>query len=398
MHATLTCSSAGASVATRSGSPTHGLGARRPRSLGARAGSRVVPRTDVPARHAAPASAAPRQPQPMIRQRASGATRRSRRACRRTRGSTSSRVRSGRPLARAAGVGRLEQLRRGSRSSSCSRAAFGEITLALRRCSLMSRIDLQLDIVERDLALALGRARRALRAASICCKVLGVERLARFGDLAGARSPICSSPEPGVVAAQQITDPEHERDDHPDASQTANGSIRVSLNADVFTVSATFRARAQCSKRRQSATARPGREHRRGSPYAVKGGFMRLRFAVPASLLAALAVECTFQALPRPGRSADPRHNHGLTISRNSEPDPGRRGRLIYGQLGAPASAARRSGSTTTSWRPSGLHADRHDHDRRSGYYEFTRAEGSCTPTAVGLSAARAEHTQPHDP
>src|ERR1700730_14624820 len=55
---------------------------------------------------------------------------------------------------------------------------------------------------------------------------------------------------------------------------------------------------------------------------------MRLRLAVPASLLVALA----FAVVPSVG-SAAPKHNHGLTINATPNPIVSGDAVLIYGQL-----------------------------------------------------------------
>jgi hypothetical protein len=101
---------------------------------------------------------------------------------------------------------------------------------------------------------------------------------------------------------------------------------------------------------------------------------MRPRFALLASLVAALAVAAA------PGvAGAAPRHNHGLTINATPNPIVSGQGVLIYGQLkGSPV-----AGQPIVLFHRVGLQRHfsviGHTTTNSFGFYEFTRADGIVT-------------------
>ncbi len=101
---------------------------------------------------------------------------------------------------------------------------------------------------------------------------------------------------------------------------------------------------------------------------------MRPRFALLASLVAALAVAIA------PGvAGAAPQHNHGLTINATPNPIVSGQGVLIYGQLkGSPV-----AGQPIVLYHRVGLarHFSVIGHTTTDsfGFYEFTRADGIVT-------------------
>lgn len=98
---------------------------------------------------------------------------------------------------------------------------------------------------------------------------------------------------------------------------------------------------------------------------------MRLRFAVPAAMLAALVVAVS------PGiASAAPHHNNGLTIHAAPNPILAGEGVLVYGQLNAPPVA----GQTIVIYHHVAGHPGyspvAHTTTDSHGFYEFPRADG----------------------
>jgi hypothetical protein len=100
---------------------------------------------------------------------------------------------------------------------------------------------------------------------------------------------------------------------------------------------------------------------------------MRLRLAVPASLLVALA----FAVLPSVG-SAAPQHNHGLTINATPNPIVSGDAVLIYGQLNIKHPGNR---LIVLFHRVDAIHFTPVSvtHTNALGFYEFTRAEAVVT-------------------
>ena len=101
---------------------------------------------------------------------------------------------------------------------------------------------------------------------------------------------------------------------------------------------------------------------------------MRSRFALLASLVAALAVAAA------PGvAGAAPKHNHGLTINATPNPILSGQGVFIYGQLkGSPV-----AGQPIVLYHRVGLahhfSVVGHTTTNSFGFYEFTRADGVVT-------------------
>ena len=373
----MACSSAATSVATRSGSASTASAPAASISA-SRDGSRVVPRTactapdQLPRQHLAAAPAADDQAAHKPRVSRPPA------ACPRTR-----RAPARRSLGQAAGapacVGRVEQLirswsaRYASRRRCCSRTSFA--TRSSRSAAVTS---------------ASPRARRrALCAASICSRS-SASRLSRVSAISRAdRRPTCSKPEPGIEPADEPHRNHDDRDGTEDdkrerVHRTRQVYPRVSPQETANRRNFHGRPRVLATVQkdlRQVGSRGIWAEGRSPSARERRQRTMRLRLAVLVCMLTA------FGTIAAPSlASAAPRHNHHLTIGRDTE--SGARGRGSRDLRQAPGSRQRRSADQALPphlrLQP-GLHvrAERRPATRRAST-SSPAPRASSSPTAAG--------------
>ena len=176
-----------------------------PRSAPAACARGVVPRTACPRLTSSRASIWPRHPQPMIRQRANARLSCPSPACPRTPRAPARGVRSGRPRARRRAL---------VASSSWSSSGRRDTPRAVAAARGRRLRDAQLEVADADLGLA-ARAPPGVVRGEHLLEVLGLERLARLGDLAGRPA---AQPAPARARVEPADQP-HRHDDDGDAAE-----------------------------------------------------------------------------------------------------------------------------------------------------------------------------------